>query len=866
MYRGFACFCHKSEDEEELCQQFASFRLNDGESVVLYCGGAERHYVNLSDWKQESVKYFDRFFSKRLNDVICVPEEGDIVLATLKEWVQGTQHGSKQGALIVQNINLLEQMRLLKISENNFMNCKNAAGESSCYLLFNYSESIIIYLRNVKDVSDKENLNEGMRLCISDIHRLMYLYQDELKNSGIRIIGLIVSNNEIKNLKLNCEFCKIFVVSSKIFENSDSFDTWLGKYDALLELSESDLFQSNQESFSSFCAKMLSLMACAKCTYLPNFTKSVASQIDQLSLLLTPEQMDIIYSTSKCTILKGNFGTGKTIVLQKKIQNLAARVDRNQVIYYFNYDRKSNAIIGAKNFIEKNCSEKSDQIKIRENRKGLKLSGIFSSILEEVEREVKSAHIFIDEFNGEELTQSEIEILQKNLKNDYFKDSVVFIAAQPVETERTDTFSDQPKIHKSETNLFDKLKDIFKIELLTNVMRTTVENNTVMKVMQKYLENKHNEFTHITKSDASSSSRNIKQHSPIKEKPGKALDLTGKDKVLNNATGTRLRENADHKQTNFLRSQGHVKHTPNSSDLTRSNEKKGTIPDVTVAETKNNGDALDSEGGKNNEISNMDGIDDLDQAFKQAAEIKVTHEKVAGGSKTISRYKFICESEIGHQIKSSNPKLIIPHHSDSDFESAVTYLAVLDLLDVARKRTAIIHFEPDTPPAWIKALKHFSRSYTDDVKDYMTKNDISILVTNFRFVRGMEFENVCVMVDADEYYLKHFVPEAIGRCTRNLSLLLLGRTSSNSKEGTVQEIVDLLEQQEPLVVEKWITERCKCNRRNKFYCRKIDGNLTRVGIDVLSDKFVQMNKKYLASNGKGGVVDSVGGAKEAEQM
>ena len=122
------------------------------------------------------------------------------------------------------------------------------------------------------------------------------------------------------------------------------------------------------------------------------------------------------------------------------------------------------------------------------------------------------------------------------------------------------------------------------------------------------------------------------------------------------------------------------------------------------------------------------------------------------------------------------------------------------------------------------------------------------------------------MVDADEYYLKHFVPEAIGRCTRNLSLLLLGRTSSNSKEGTVQEIVDLLEQQEPLVVEKWITERCKCNRRNKFYCRKIDGNLTRVGIDVLSDKFVQMNKKYLASNGKGGVVDSVGGAKEAEQM
>lgn len=91
IYRGFACLYHSSDKEYDLCDQIGNFSLNMDQIVSIYCGGAKRHFVKLSEWKQESTHYFNRFFSKRLNDIICVPQHGDIVTKTLQEWCQKTQ-------------------------------------------------------------------------------------------------------------------------------------------------------------------------------------------------------------------------------------------------------------------------------------------------------------------------------------------------------------------------------------------------------------------------------------------------------------------------------------------------------------------------------------------------------------------------------------------------------------------------------------------------------------------------------------------------------------------------------------------------------------------------------------------------------
>ena len=134
VYRGFAYLCHGSDDKDEIVRQIASFSLNSDQVITLSRGGSASHFLKVSEWKQECTNFFNRYFSKRLNDIICIPQHGDTLIKTLKSWCQVTQKKNKQGALIVKDFDLLEHFKFLKISQN-VRNHKKMSKRSSCYLV-----------------------------------------------------------------------------------------------------------------------------------------------------------------------------------------------------------------------------------------------------------------------------------------------------------------------------------------------------------------------------------------------------------------------------------------------------------------------------------------------------------------------------------------------------------------------------------------------------------------------------------------------------------------------------------------------------------------------------------------------------------
>ena len=74
--------------------------------------------------------------------------------------------------------------------------------------------------------------------------------------------------------------------------------------------------------------------------------------------------------------------------------------------------------------------------------------------------------------------------------------------------------------------------------------------------------------------------------------------------------------------------------------------------------------------------------------------------------------------------------------------------------------------------------------------------------------------------------------------------MLEGR-SLRKEEETAKGIVKLLQQQEPSVVETWITAKCeKCRKRSRYYCCKNNEGSTCLGIHVLSDKFKKMEEHF----------------------
>ena len=834
----------------------ANSSKNDKETLLLYRGGGEFDNVKLSDWTKESTSYFDRFFAKALNDndIICIPQHGpheDVVMRVLKEWCLMGK------ALVVQNFDLSKHLELLKHPKYDFMSFKNKINQSSCYLVYNFNENIILYLCRGKSDNTYRNLEEQMSYCMSDVLLLVNLYQDELKLSGVKIIGLVISNSETQNFNLKCEFCKVFVIPFKAFESPSTFRCWLEKFTKWFGISESNLYQQDSKTFSLFCTKILSLMACTKCEYLPNFTANVTSQMKQACLLLNPEQMEILYSPCNFVILKGNFGTGKTIILQKKLEDLAQKLTEKQMIYYINYDGKSNSLIDFKRSIEYICQKKSNKIKIRENNDGLKISGIFQSITNEVGQSIKSVHVFIDEYNSEDLTRNEVDLLKKNLREEHFKDSVIFIASQAIEKVRTDTFKYISETRKLEGHLFHELEDIFRIEKLVYAMRTTVQVNTVMELLQEFLQNKKNEFIHfeslVSVNPTGVASLNAPKTSPAVDiadgESTKSFFFIAENKNEGQAQSNntmRLRQGSSKMLTlsNIPESDGEI--TDSQKSFLNSSPVENKPSDALDSNLKMN-DVLFANNMRN---SMIDG-DDLDLAFKEASEFQINHGESTSEFKTTTNYTYVGHSGVGHKIESLKPKIFLPHHSGNAFENIASYSAVLNSLYICRRRFVIIHFEQSPPSILMKALNVTFKSMNStfqvslNVQDFLSKKNNHLLVTNFRHVRGMEFENVIVVVNSEEYFLKHYLPEAIARCTSNLSLIMLQDKSISKKEETVKEIVGLLQQQEPAVVEIWITRKCeKCTKRSKYYCSKKDECITYLGINVLSEKFRTMEKHF----------------------
>ena len=56
----------------------------------------------------------------------------------------------------------------------------------------------------------------------------------------------------------------------------------------------------------------------------------------------------------------------------------------------------------------------------------------------------------------------------------------------------------------------------------------------------------------------------------------------------------------------------------------------------------------------------------------------------------------------------------------------------------------------------------------------------------------MEFDHVVIVVSLSEYYLKYYLPQAISRCTYDLTLVLLPKDETNRKIGSSQKLSNFI--------------------------------------------------------------------------
>ena len=126
-----------------------------------------------------------------------------------------------------------------------------------------------------------------------------------------------------------------------------------------------------------------------------------------------------------------------------------------------------------------------------------------------------------------------------------------------------------------------------------------------------------------------------------------------------------------------------------------------------------------------------------------------------------------------------------------------------------------------------------------------------VLVSNYKCVIGLEFSKVLLILDADEYHLKQFIPEAMARCMNNLTILVRPKHKKNRESDTVTDLADhweVFHETGKPVMEILSLKVCSSHKNYKeTHCKTEKRKYTSYKIHKRCERYKDLSKKIQLS-------------------
>ena len=739
------------------------------ECLEIKDGAGTETILEYPQWEERCKSLFNTFFSRGtssgiilfpdieipFHNQICQAEIWQRLMITLNNWCRKSNPKDATG-LIIRNYDLKDHLYFRGIEEDEIKDTLRFISSAKMFdfqesdtrfLVFNPSLKIILIIRLIElQEGDSKLLKKEVDHCINEVNILCFLLRDELENTGVIVTGLVAYSGENAHSQNVCKDCDN-IFSFEIFNSVKTFKGFLKSFFREKKINElkiqvaRDLKKNKVNVFQAVASKILGYLSHFQFKMLQEPVLPVAEQdatdnIKQAELLLNCYQMEIAYSNDNRIWLEGNYGTGKTIVALKKLELLLKALKAKEVIYYVSFAR-SLLYLKIKQIFEKYEN-------VRAIRGEYSLSNTIKHQILPKEKKIgtKNIHLIVDEYSSQDLSTKEVESLIPILnEKEELKNSTVFIAVQPIKINRVEKICENGiKREFSETK--HELKKLvkatgIKVRTLKNVMRTTVQINNLVEITREYLHEQSNRCVHHA------------VRSDFKE------------------------------VTNF-----------NSSFQSRTPESNVSL-------------SVTSDYSSNRTTSSLSSppeeLIDYDEIYKLVhTEINADEENFR---ETVTSYSYTCDgSQIGHDINGPLPQFIKFSESADLYEQVAVIALVLDKIiepeETKPNRIAVIHFEPDDPPLWLKSLFQLENispklKVTNNTEKFL-KNDNKnlVLVKNLKFLRGLEFSKVLLILDSDEHHMRHLIPEAIARCMSNLAVLIRPPVHGIHKPNTVADLAD----------------------------------------------------------------------------
>ena len=806
-----------NEDRKVLKKNVTSMH-HDKEKEIEINGGAGEIGIKVfkaSKWKEKCEKYFNRYY--KAARIIAVPSDRGRIINAFSFLCSENQGRG----FVFKNYDIVKHLEFLGYDKATLKAKLGQTQTGKCISYVAYVEQ-----KNVIYICEKVLNGSNMSQCLNNISVIikyfLTLYNRELQKSKVNVIGLLIRENEKQEL-VECRFCGLFSPSYKHFESPASFKNWLKLTETYERRWDVPNAKEKNKLFNDLAAEILCFMALQeKC--LPTHTDDKSQQFKQTYLLYTPQQMDIHFSNAKHVVIQGSYGSGKSILGLKKVELIWKRLKENEKIIYLNFDLKSKLHFLMEENLKKYVRIPSRKIKrinsigsilespsqsifVCHNKAGVKLSLILEETVKLNLNTLETAkiifHLIIEEYDGETLSVDEAAKATELVQGTGLLESNIVLLAQPLTKKRS--FSIDKKSYEKKTCMFHNLESTFKIVKLTEVLRCTNEICSITKSTQSFVQNKDNVF--VTEMDA-----------PFLEHEQQDND---KNQMISFTT----------QESNYTEMEPSVM-------LENSRNEKVLNPIDDISQTN---ESLDP------------GID-LDQVFKRSSYLQ---EEIAGKSKIISKFGFLCEPKQGVDIKWSKPNLVeISEEIKSTSDMLVISLGlVLKYFIGKNKATTVLYMDDEEPGTLRKIIELLQKGesflHTQDIETYLKESRQSnvIFSSNFRSVNGMEFDHVVIVVSQSEYYLKCYLPQAISRCTYDLTIVLLPEDDSykissgtryEETKGTVGNMIEELKRAR--LLKQMVVTECKVCEEDCYCLSNDTDNKQTFGVHTHSVQY----KNYLS--------------------
>ncbi|XP_057298686.1 uncharacterized protein LOC130629483 isoform X2 [Hydractinia symbiolongicarpus] len=749
---NFSLHTHNSDKIAAHIESIISTPLNETNIQLFCCGEVQKksrsEYLRCSrNYVNENCTSNNEFLKEAVQfPPPMVNEEISRLAFRLKSFL--SEIG--QVFVIFTHYNTMDNLRLLNL--NTY--CDRVPDYKHRLLLLHPSQNTFVNIRYTKTTS-ASTIEEEFQNGEVDIKHLFSINRKFISNSTSRFINVVAAPNfrKLENIDV-CASCQL------LDQSILSDDAKVKRFFLNLGLTRRYPDKKIKEQYMNILGQAMCFMASRETmNTVPTIKDDIHGKIS--TLLLSPEQSNILFDESKKKIIVGPLGSGKSVLALNYLKHLYQCCEGNCIIYYVMWSDKTILLKAVEEFVLTfQCNRNVTVIVINaiELAKELNLSKLptVSQLLLNLLRKhgAMSFHFISDEVDGEMFDNQEALSLKQILeREEALQNSMIVLFLQSLEKHRRLVTSGETKNH-------DKYKyeeTGMRVFYLNKAMRTTKKIFDFLVEFEKNI----------------SAVESVIKH-PVQ-------DSAGKKTSLQNSAAT--------------------------SSVVHKNSKK-LLPQK-IGEKGEEGKKIFKEPVDIDEIAAASNYPDVSEDIKTLTKVKCNSAQEVGhnieGTKPILihlNYENETEEKsivmlalsLEYYLDRVNIKRLFFHNT---VEQLITFRKVLDL--IGRD-----YFVYNKQTEW-NIIDH-----NNEVTN-LPENEGYDLITNLEGSRGTEFcETVCC-IDINDTMLRHKTLEGMSRVTERLIIVCacnIQSAATNSSTGHI--IKDLL----PEYLNEISVECCKNSNEN----------------------------------------------------